>query len=123
MTGSSFDSHRLIALAKQKSNETQNKVVGAVFEAFFEQEKNIVDLNVLVAAAKSGGLDEDEVRSWLKDNMGADEVTQGVKAARRKGVQAVPNVIVQKSIKLESIMAVDQFVCVLEKIHTHETST
>ena len=122
MTGSSFDSHRLVVLAKQKSNEMQNKVVGAIFKAFFEQEQNIADLNVLVTAAKTAGLDEEDIRSWLNDNnKGADEVTAGIKAAMSKGVRAVPNVTMQKSIKLESIMGVDQFVSGLEKLHPSGT--
>ena len=115
LTGSSFDSHRLIVLAKQKGNETQNKVVGAIFEAFFEQENNIADPNVLVAAAKAAGLSEGEVTKWLNSDMGAREVTEGVKASMLQGVRAVPNITVQKSIKLESIMEVDYFVSVLEK--------
>ena len=43
-TGNTRDSHRLIQLAKTKGPETQNKVVNALFEGYFENEEVLLNL-------------------------------------------------------------------------------
>ena len=46
-TGNTRDSHRLIQLAKTKGPESQNNLVNALFEGYFENEEVLFDLPFL----------------------------------------------------------------------------
>ena len=116
LTGSSFDSHRLITLAKQKDNTTENEVVGALFQAFFEQEEDITNWAILLNAAKESGMDESEVEDWLAAGKGTTEVRNAGDRAVRRGVHAVPNITLQKSIPLDSSMDADEFIQLVEEV-------
>ncbi len=55
--GNTFNSHRLVALAKTKGNEMQNKVIEEIFKCYFEKEGDITLDHVLVQCGTSAGLD------------------------------------------------------------------
>ncbi|ELR11391.1 DSBAlike thioredoxin domain containing protein [Acanthamoeba castellanii str. Neff] len=58
------DAHRLLAYADRLGK--QAAVIEGLFVAHFEQGKNIGSLDVLAAIAKDAGLDEEQVRTYLK---------------------------------------------------------
>ncbi|KAK0625240.1 thioredoxin-like protein [Bombardia bombarda] len=89
--GNTRDAHRLVQLAKTKSNETENKVISALFKSHFEEDGDITSFDMLVAAGEKGGLDGAEVRGWLESGQGGEEVDKEVLEANRKGIHGVPN--------------------------------
>jgi len=73
--GNTFDSHRLIWLAREVGgSELQDKVVESLFKAYFEDNKSIEERDVLQECAVESGLG-DECREMLSSvAMGCDEV-------------------------------------------------
>ena len=69
-TGNTRDSPRVIAMAGQRGEQTQTKVVEALFAAYFENEQDITSHEVLKAAAVEAGITAQEIDGWLKGNDG-----------------------------------------------------
>ena len=117
MTGNTRDSHRLVHMAKEKKGvDTQNQVVEALMKSYFENEGDITDHATLTAAAVGCGLDEREVREWLKSDAGGKEVDREVLMAQRRGVSGVPNFVIQGKYEIGGAQDAEAFVQVFEKI-------
>ncbi|KAJ3057829.1 hypothetical protein HDU98_006046 [Podochytrium sp. JEL0797] len=89
--GNTLDSHRLIAFAGTLGTENQHKVIQSLYSAYFENEKNLGDVEVLVQAGKAGGVDEKIVREQI---YGGDllkaETIQAEQEIRDAGISSVP---------------------------------
>ncbi|EED13804.1 conserved hypothetical protein [Talaromyces stipitatus ATCC 10500] len=92
-TGRTRDAHRLIQLGKTKSPEMQTRVVEELFAAYWEGEADITSHEDLTKAGVKAGLDEVEVKEWLADDKGGQEVDAEARSAH---VYGVPNYIVGK---------------------------
>lgn len=90
-TGNTRDSHRLIQLGKTKGGEQETKVVEQLFNAYFENEENITDPEVLIARGVKAGLPEAEVREWIESGKGGEEVDKEVAKAKHGFISGVPN--------------------------------
>lgn len=87
-TPNTVASHRLIRYAGDTGN--QDAVVQALFDAYFLRGEDIGDLEVLSAAAATGGLDAAAARAFLESDAGASEVRAEDRAARQAGISGVP---------------------------------
>ena len=121
-TGGTRDSHRLIQLAKTKDEGVQTKVVEALFQAYFEEERDITSHEVLEAAGVKAGLAAGEVKEWLADDRGGKEVDKEVAGAQRKGISGVPNFTLQGRYELGGAQDEEAFLEVFEKIKRLEAS-
>jgi len=95
--GNTIDSHRLIERAMDIGGEAmQDRLVEALFSAYFENEKNPASCDVLAAAAAAAGMGrESEVRTFLKSGQGRDDVLQKSEQLKRKyGITGVPHFII-----------------------------
>ena len=97
-TGNTRDSHRLIQLGKTKSAQMQTRVVEELFSAYFEQEGDITNHEVLKNAATRAGLDEKEVIDWLESDAGGKAVDEEVAQAQENDISGVPNFTIQVSL-------------------------
>lgn len=70
-------------------------VVNGLFKAYFEEERNITDWEVLVDAAVKAGIGRDEVVKLLESDEGGAEVDEEAERARRRLVTGVPYFTVQ----------------------------
>lgn len=67
----------------------------AVFRAFFQQSRNIGEVDVLTDIAAGVGLDPGDVRLALQNGTYRDRVTELLRVANRHlGIEAVPTIIV-----------------------------
>lgn len=113
-TGSTLNSHRLIALAGQQGLDKQDKVVEALFRAYFTEGQFINDKQVLLKAAQQASVsgaeellnDEDELKS---------EVLHEVKTLA-KGVTGVPFFIIDGKHSLSGAQESETFVKMFEKL-------
>ncbi|KAI5819048.1 thioredoxin-like protein [Pyronema omphalodes] len=113
-TGNTRDSHRLIELAKSKGKG--NDVVSRLFAAYFENEQDITDHEVLVNSAKEAGLDENEVREWLKDSSnGGEQVDRAVLLNRQRRISGVPHFTINGSEVISGAHDPSEFVRVFNK--------
>ncbi|RAL04971.1 DsbA family oxidoreductase [Aspergillus ibericus CBS 121593] len=128
-TGNTRDSHRLLWFAGQKERETagtageegvvgglQTRVAEQLFRAYFEEEKNITDREVLVQAAVGAGLERAAVEALLGSEEGGKEVDLEAERARRQLVTGVPYYMVQGQYAVEGADEPDTFLEVFEQV-------
>ncbi len=91
-TPNTIASHRLIRHAAGATGEAshQDAVVQALFDAYFLRGEDIGDLDVLTAAAATGGLDAAAARTFLEGDAEAEEVRAEDRSARQAGISGVP---------------------------------
>ncbi|KAL3418051.1 DSBA-like thioredoxin domain-containing protein [Phlyctema vagabunda] len=122
-TGNTRDSHRLIQLGKKKSPALQTRVVEELFAAYFEQEGDITNHEILKNAAVRAGLDEKEVVEWLESDKGGKEVDLEVEEAKRNQISGVPNFTVQGKYEVGGAQDSSVFLRLFDKIKAAETNS
>lgn len=120
-TGSTRDSHRLIQMAKEKG--LQEKVVEELFAAYFENEKDITSHATLLEAAKRAGLEEKEVKGWLKSGAGGDLVDKEVRAAQLHGITGVPNFTINGKYEIGGAQDPKEFIKIFQGLASSGTAT
>jgi predicted DsbA family dithiol-disulfide isomerase len=90
-TPNTFDAHRLAWLAEQQG-DAQEKVVDALFRAFFVEGRDIGDRAVLTEIGTAAGLEG--VAEFLESDRGEREVRDEERKGRELGVEAVPTFII-----------------------------
>lgn len=83
-----IDCHRLIHWASLNGAGAAMKQ--RLMELYFSEGADLSDREVLVAAARDGGLDPDKTRAALAGDMDVDRVTQEAEEAKRAGIEGVP---------------------------------
>ena len=91
-TPNTLDAHRLIHWAGVE--EKQNAVVDALFQAYFQNGRNIGDSEVLADIADSCGMDTAVVLKLLNSEADKEETRARDASARDMGVNSVPTFIV-----------------------------
>lgn len=94
-TPNTFDAHRLIWLAKQEG--VQDRLVEALFRAYFVEGCDIGDHAVLADLAAGAGIAGTRASQLLASDEGVDEVAALAQAAVRRGVSGVPTFVLQNS--------------------------
>lgn len=107
--GNTRDAHRLVQLAKTKSNEAENCLMSTMFKAHFEEDGDITSQDVLVAIGEKAGLDKSEVKEWLDLGRGGQEVDREVEEAYKKGIRGVPHFTVNGRYELSGAQDVERF--------------
>jgi predicted DsbA family dithiol-disulfide isomerase len=87
-TPNTFLAHRLMRFAARRS--AASPLAGALFAAYFEQGRDIGDVQVLADIAADRGLDRAEVAAFLSGDEGADEVRAIERAQQAAGIDGVP---------------------------------
>ncbi len=111
-------SHRLNDYAYAVGGaELQDKVVNQVFRAYFEEEKDLGNVDVLVSCAVKAGMDEAKVRALLTTSEGRDDVLKEVRAwTSRYRITGVPYFVVNGSHRFSGAQDPATFLDVFEAI-------
>jgi predicted DsbA family dithiol-disulfide isomerase len=83
--------HEATEFAKERGRTWE--IHRALFHAYFEEERNIGDPEVVCEVAERAGLDEDELRGALAEGRYAAEVDRQLAWARATGITGVPTAI------------------------------
>ncbi len=93
-TPNTVASHILVRLAHEAGGASlQDRVVEALFQAYFAEGRDIGDEEVLLHVAAGAGLQRDPVRSRLRDPAAAGTVIQDEQLARGLRLNGVPSVV------------------------------
>ena len=87
-----FDAHRLLHWAEIEGHQAELK--NALFQAYFTDQQNPSDHDVLVAAAEKAGLDADAAREILTSGQYAEEVRRTEQLWQSRGISAVPAIVI-----------------------------
>ncbi|KAK2034319.1 DSBA-like thioredoxin domain-containing protein [Colletotrichum zoysiae] len=107
--GHTRDAHRTIQLAKSKGADVQNAVVDSIMKSYFEEGGDITSWDMIVDAAARGGLERDEVRKWLEEGKGGQEVDKQVEDAYRMGVRGVPHFVINDKYEVGGAQEAGEF--------------
>jgi len=108
--GHTRDSHRVIQLAKTKGIEVENDVVEAMFRAYFEENGDITAHDVLIEAGSRAGLDSDEIKKWLDEDLGGEEVDREVEEANELGLHGVPYFTISEKFHIDGCEELQVFI-------------
>ncbi len=90
-----MDAHRLTKLAQSKNDpELAEKIIEALFKAYFTDNKELADKELLQKIGEDAGLDAEEVKEILMSDKYKDEVLLDEREAARYGIHAVPFFVV-----------------------------
>lgn len=108
-------------LAKNYGNEVELKTVDGLFAAYFENERDITDYEVLRAVAVDAGIPEAEFRKAIvESDAGGEQVDLDAGKARNSGISGVPNYTIQDAYQLSGAGDPMEFIGVFEKIKALE---
>ncbi len=88
-TPNTIDAHRLIWFAGQHG--VQDATMEIVFEAYFEQGKDVGDHAVLADCGAAAGMDRDAIVAFLASDQADQEMRAADQSAREAGVSGVPS--------------------------------
>jgi len=117
--GNTFDSHRFIWQARETGGSTlQNRMVDALFAAYFEKEQSMGEPAVLKACAEQAGMPADVTEALLNDpRIGEAEVEKERRHFRSKwNCTGVPLFIVDGRFPLSGAQPAEAFDVVFEDI-------
>jgi len=100
-----FAAHRLTRFAA--AGKARTLLVKRLFQAYFEEGRDIGDLNMLVDVAGECGMDKEAARQYLLSTAGEAEVIQLEDLARQGDINSVPTFDIA-GIRLTGAVPVDQ---------------
>jgi predicted DsbA family dithiol-disulfide isomerase len=111
-TPNTIHSHRLIRYAAEFGAQTA--VVGAVFDAYFLDGRDIGDIGVLSDIAGEAGLDRDAAATYLESDVDIETILAEDELARRLGVNGVPCFIVNRKYAVSGAQSAEVLVQVFD---------
>jgi len=107
-----MDAHRLTHYAKKQGNKT---IARDLFKAYFTDNLELSNRNVLKEIAVKNGLDENKVKKVLNSNEFKSDVRKDETQAHLMGVQGVPYFLIDGEITLSGAQTVETFKRVLKE--------
>lgn len=92
--GSTYDGHRLVHLAGEKSSTVQLAVVERLFKGHFEDGQDQSSHDFLKSVAVESGIEKSEAKAWLNSRAGGFEVDEKIRKATMRGVRVVPDITI-----------------------------
>jgi predicted DsbA family dithiol-disulfide isomerase len=101
--------HTLLRFAAEKAGDVQRRVARSLFDAYFQGEGDISNVDVLVGIAERHGLPADEARAFLDDEAKLEETRQEAASASRSGISGVPFVVLDEKLAVPGAQEVAVF--------------
>lgn len=113
-----FDAHRLLHWAERHDPDKAVALKQALFRAYFTDNENVADREVLARIAQATGLDGDAARRMLESGEYADEVRAREQRWQQAGIHSVPATIVDGQYLIPGGQPPDVFENALREIAT-----
>jgi len=109
-----FDAHRLLHWAGEQGRQRELK--HALFDAYFEQGRNIADHDVLADTAATAGLDRAAARDVLVGGRYAAQVHDDEIEWRSEGIASVPTMVIDREFVVSGAQAPERIERALRKL-------
>lgn len=113
LIANSFKTHRVIQLAKEKG--LGDLAEEKLFYAYFTQNRDLGDDEVLLEIGQGIGLKGDEIRTALTNDDYAYKVKRDIEEAQQIGVQGVPFFVFNRKYAVSGAQPAEAFLQTLEK--------
>lgn len=110
-----MDAHRLTKLAQKKGSEIADRIIDRLFQAYFSENLELADHDLLQRIGVECGLPADEVQEVLGSDQYRDEVILDEREAERYGIHAVPFFVVAGKYGISGAQSVEGMKTVLRK--------
>ena len=112
-SGSTFDAHRLVHLAR--AHGRQDEVKERLLRAYFTEGALIADHETLVRLASEVGISKLETRTVLAGTRYADAVRADEAIAQQLGIAAVPTFVVNRKLAMSGANPPDQLLALMRQ--------
>ena len=119
-SGSTYDAHRLLHLAKER--DLQPELIERLHRAYFTEQRSIFDHASLVEQAVAAGLDRAEAERVLTGDTYGDAVRADEAAARSLGANGVPFFVIDRRYGVSGAQDVETFGQVLDRAWAASTA-
>jgi len=109
-----FDAHILLDYAKGFGKQTELKL--RLFKAFFSEQKDVSDREILKQELISVGLDADEGMHWLDDTQRRSALRNAEKQWQQMGVSSVPTVVFNRESGVSGAHPVEGYKQILSEL-------
>lgn len=115
MTGNTRDAHRLVLWAQEKDPAGAQRLLEAMYSAYFEQGRGVFATDDLVALAAEAGLDADAARDMLAGTTYLDQVIQDQVLARTFGANGVPFFVIDRAYGVSGAQPREAFLSAIDQ--------
>jgi predicted DsbA family dithiol-disulfide isomerase len=115
MTGNTRDAHRLVLWAQEQDPATAQRLLEAMYSAYFEQGRGVFTTDELIAFATEVGLDADAAREMLSGTAYLDQVVQDQVLARTFGANGVPFFVIDRAYGVSGAQPVEAFLSAIDQ--------
>ncbi|WP_394130807.1 DsbA family oxidoreductase [Shewanella maritima] len=109
-----LDAHVLLDLAHQLNKQTALKL--RLFSAYFSEQKNVSDRDVLLNEALAVGISRDQALAALADNNLREQVKSTIQQWQQMGVSGVPTVVFNRTSAVTGAQPQSTFKQVLQEL-------
>lgn len=109
--------HRLLGLAFREGGAAlQNPLSEALFKAYFCDNRDIGDTEILIAIAIETGLDKENTRALFNSDDGLEEVNKQIAFARQQGINGVPSFSLEGQFVLSGGQETEVFLGAIDRL-------
>ncbi len=120
-TPNTLDAHRLIRWAGGAG--LQDEAVEALFKAYFEDGRDIGDIDVLVDIAEQAGMDTALVADLLEDGADREIIVREDEMAHKMGISGVPTFIFANKYSVSGAHDAETLLDVIDKVAAEAATT
>ncbi|KAF4415002.1 DSBA oxidoreductase [Fusarium austroafricanum] len=117
--GNTRDIHRLLYLARSKSPEVEERVLSIAFKSHFEEDGDITCPDTLVSYGEKAGISGADVRSWLDNGGGEDEIEQDKLESCTNKITSVPHMLINGRSVSNGVPEVEVLLQIFAKQFSH----
>ena len=115
MTGNTRDAHRLALWAQEQDPRVAQRLLEAMYSAYFEQGRGVFTTDDLVSLAAEVGLDGNAARDMLAGTAYLDQVVQDQVLARTFGANGVPFFVIDRAYGVSGAQPVEAFLSAIDQ--------
>jgi len=115
-----FKVHQLLHWAGLQDDNKEHELKLVLFEAYFSDQKDVSDDNVLLSAAISIGFDTKDTLKVLQDEPYANDVRQRQKLWVDKGVSGVPSMVFSNKYMVTGAQGIKNYETVINQVIAEE---
>lgn len=109
-----MDAHRLLTFAAK--HDKQNGLKQALFSAYFTEQKNISERQVLLDVTQELGLETDEVEQALNSDEMKQLVNNEIQSFQAQGITGVPAMIFKQKYLVTGAQGIDNYKNILSQL-------
>ena len=109
-----FLAHRLLWFTRSKG--TQDLMAEALFNAYFTEGRDVGSMDELISISIEKGLNKEEIKDFLKSDIGSREISREELRAREMNIFSVPTYIFNKKYFLVGGQEPDTFKSYIRKV-------